>query len=132
MGEQLYYIGRTRDFAYDYILWWGPAHNGYTYDLKKAGLYTAKEAESICGLRGEERAYKKEEVEQYIENAVSSAVLGRNKVTPAYDEQPYKSRYPAPVRAAESERDVEYDEEDYDGPNDGPNEVFDRRRHGTV
>jgi hypothetical protein len=73
--DGMFYIQHTQNYAGDYILWWGPNGSGYTFDLDRAGLYTKAEADSIVGLRGQEKAWPKAAVQPGIERAVNVTKL---------------------------------------------------------
>jgi hypothetical protein len=88
MSDPLYYIQCTSHFAYDYILWWRKESKGYTYNLADAGLYTAEQAKSIVGCRGEEVAWPQEEVERCSNPAVSIEALRTAKVKPSLKPAP--------------------------------------------
>jgi len=89
-NNEMFYIQCTSQLAGDFILWWCPKRLGYTYNLKDAGLYPKDEAESICKLRGEERAWPKEEVEKRISTAVNIGHLHMDGIKPVFDEKSYK------------------------------------------
>jgi len=63
-GEQLYYIRDIRSIVGNCALWWRPDSRGYTCDLDQAGLYTEKQARSICRNRDSDVAYREEDVER--------------------------------------------------------------------
>jgi len=50
-SEELYYIRCCISHEEYCLLWWKPESNGYTFDLDKAGLYTAEKAAEIQGNR---------------------------------------------------------------------------------
>lgn len=75
--EQKYYVQHIGDYAFDYILWWRPNRTGYTYDILQAGVYDAKEAETICGIRGMEQAWPTQFVSEGVEHAVTIEKLNR-------------------------------------------------------
>lgn len=71
MSQPMFYVEHLGEYAWDYILWWKPNRQGYTYDIRKAGLYTLEEATAICKVRGQERAWAEEAVLTGVEHAVS-------------------------------------------------------------
>lgn len=70
MNDERFYIQHTECFAGDYILWWGPDNNGYTYDLDRAGLYSKQDASQIVAMRRRERAWP----ESLARNAANTVV----------------------------------------------------------
>lgn len=74
-AEPRFYIQHTKHYAGDYVLWWGPKQNGYTFDLDKAGLYTEEEAKRIEALRGQEKAWPEAMVRRAATKSVSIEYL---------------------------------------------------------
>ncbi len=59
-----YYIRDARQIGSDSCLWWGKNSKGYTFDLKKAGVYTKAEVIAIVKASSDDhRGYLKEEVD---------------------------------------------------------------------
>jgi len=77
---QMYYIQDTRQYVGNCVLWWRPGGKGYTTEIKKAGLYTEKEARDIEGNRGTDVAWERESVERCIVNHVRMEHLRDNGV----------------------------------------------------
>ncbi len=70
--DDAYYIaGKKKIVEYNSksIIWWGHFQNGYTENLKSAGLYSFEEIEKI--IKFEENSYKKEQLgikAKYVDN----------------------------------------------------------------
>lgn len=52
MSQQLFYIQDTRSHVGNSMLWWRHDSCGYVCDIRKAKVFTAKEARAICRGRG--------------------------------------------------------------------------------
>lgn len=60
-GQKLYYVRDTREIVGDCVLWWAEGGNGYTCELKGAGLFTANEVAKMP--RDTDVAYERSAVE---------------------------------------------------------------------
>jgi len=60
---QLYYVQDSRSVVGNCASWWCPNNAGYTCDISKAGLYTAKQ---VSSMRETDVAWPKEVVEKLI------------------------------------------------------------------
>ena len=80
--EACFYILDVRSVVGNCAVWWCPNAQGYTCDIDKAGLYTAKQAH---GMRGTDIPVHRDVVNQLITRHVRLDHVRQAGVLDAYD-----------------------------------------------